>query len=61
MKTFIFFIISLVLVLNEQNVQAQNNLAIAFKSNRQFIGAQFNPYYKTIDQLFETDYYQGKS
>ena len=40
---------------------SQKQATNIFKDNRQFIGAQFNPYYKTIDQLFETDYYQGKS
>jgi hypothetical protein len=40
---------------------SQKSISTIFKENRQFVGVQFNPYISSLDKLWETSYYPGRS
>lgn len=39
---------------------AQSPIATIFKENSQFVGVQFNPYFHSLDKLWDFDSYPGK-
>jgi hypothetical protein len=55
-----FYIVAICLLLDIP-AHAQSRIATMFNENSQFVGIQFNPYINSLDRLWQTSYYPGKS